>query len=210
MLLASLLVVLGIVVGGTLAWLTDDTGIVTNTFFAGEVPNEVIEDLQGNVKNDVKIKNTGNVDAYIRAAVTVTWVEVDENGNLTGNVYGEAPVLGEDYEWYPADDSSALGTIGENWKKGKDGYYYYTHKVPENTETGILFTRCKPIIDSETGKTKNQPEGYVLSVEIMGQSIQADGKNSEGIAPVIVEWGTANGGSVKAVGSDGTLTVESN
>ena len=71
-------------------------------------------------------------------------------------------------------------------------------------ETGILFTRCAPV----AGKA---PEGYQLSVEILAQSIQADGKGKDGsgndTSPVVLAWGAATGGSVESVDANGVLTV---
>lgn len=216
-LLTALIVLLAaLAVAGTIAYLISKPGKVVNTFVPGEVPNEVVENFENNVKKNVQIKNDGNVDAYIRAEVVVTWAEVDDNGDYTGNVYGTVPEMGVDYEWYPDGDSAEngnIGKIGEGWIKGDDGRYYYTKRVESGESTNILFTNCKPLVSEDTGKTPNQPEGnYVLSVEIMGQSIQADGMSGNGTdkQPVVFcEWGTAKGGSVLAVDSDKTLHIQS-
>ncbi len=147
-LLVSVLLMLTISVIGSIAYLVDNTKPLKNIFTPTSVPIKVEEDLDGDVKKNVQITNTGNTDAYIRAAVIVTWVDKD------GNVYGQSPVAGTDY------------TI--DWKKDGwveyGGYYYYTTAVTPNGSTGVLFTECKPLISKD---------GYQLSVEIVAQSIQA-------------------------------------
>ncbi len=180
LLLASLVLLVNVSIFTTMAFLTTSTGNVENTFIAKEVPNEVVEEFDHNVKKNVKIRNTGDVDAYIRAAVVFTWVDKD------GNVSGVKPVEVTDYtiEW----------KTDTGWVKGTDGYYYYTNVVPAGQTTGVLFTGCQPV----AGKA---PEGYQLSVEIMGQSIQADGKNSNGTAPVADKWPVT-------VNTDGSLTIQ--
>lgn len=180
LLMASLVMLLTVSVVGTVALLVTSAGPVENTFTPAKVPNEVVEKIDGAVKNDVRIHNLGNVDAYVRAAVVVNWV------NDEGHIYGGAvPEAGEDKDYQITWSGLSDGT----WKKGADGYYYYTQvvkaddgKADGDDETGVLFTDCKPIV----GRV---PDGYKLSVEIMGQTIQADGQNSEGKPPVELAWG---------------------
>ena len=71
-------------VTGTLAYLVTNTPDVVNTFTPGKVSCTVEEPgwQNGNtVKQNVTIKNTGNTDAFIRAAVVATWV--DEAGKIS-------------------------------------------------------------------------------------------------------------------------------
>lgn len=196
LLTSMVLLVIG-VTAGTIAFLTAQSDPVVNTFTPGRVPNEVVEEFENGVKNNVQIQNNGNVDAYIRAAVVVTWAELDDEGNATGNVYHTVPVEGTDY---------TVNWSKEDWVPGADGFYYYTRRVAPQDVTGILFTECKPLYQEGTNASPNQPEGYVLSVEIMGQSIQADGLDSADNAPVIVSWGVPKG-SVESVNADGSLVI---
>ena len=136
------------------AYLAASTPTVTNVFEPGKVPPEIDEDLEGNVKKNVTVKNMGNVDAYIRAKIVVTWQD-DQ-----GNVYPVMPV-GTDYTI----------AYGDAWTKESDGFWYYNGKVgavAPNNETEVLITECKPV----DGKA---PAGYTLHVEILAQAIQADG-----------------------------------
>jgi hypothetical protein len=109
----------------------------------------------GTEKTAVKIKNTGDTDAYIRVAVVVTWKKAD------GTVWAQAPVAGTDYTaWTP----------GTDWVRGADGYYYYTKSVAPDALTGILINQIVPL--------KAAPEaGYTLSIEIVASAIQAKPSN---------------------------------
>ena len=200
-LVAALAVTLLVTVAGTFAFLVDDDGPVKNQFIPSSVPNKVVEEFDGEVKDNVVIKNEGNIDAYIRAAVVVNWVDKD------GNIYGTAPVEGEDGDY--SMTWSGLATNG-GWAKGLDGFYYYLSRVVPDGTTNVLFTDCKPLVDNTTQTTLNQPEGYSLSVEIVAQSIQADGVDAAGEHPVVLAWGVANGGSVTSVSGsapDETLVI---
>ena len=168
-LLASLVMLLAVAVVGTAAFLTTSKGPITNTFTPSKVPNKVVETFKDNVKSDVKIKNEGDVPAYIRVALVATWVKENEQGGF--DVYGEQPAYSVAYP----DPTK--------WKQHTDGYYYYTAKVDPNTETGILFSK----IELKDGVTP--PAGYSLSVEILSQSIQADGVDENGVKPVKLAWG---------------------
>ena len=154
LLAVSLLLILSAAIGGTVAYLIDQTGSITNTFTPANVTPEVKENFGNNVKNDVQITNTGDIPAYIRVKVVVTWKDAQDN------VYGAAPKADEDYNW----------TIPANadWVKGKDGFYYYTKPVPAGKETSVLLTNCK-LRDGVKA-----PDGYKLSVDIHAQAIQAE------------------------------------
>ena len=148
--LVSLLAILCVTVGGTLAFLIDTDEPITNIFNPTEVTTTVVETLDGTVKKDVKIQNTGTTDAWIRAAVVVTWQNAD------GNVYGQAPVKDTDY----------VITWGTGWATGDDGFYYWTSPVKAETgETGALIETISP-------KGNPPADGYYLTVEIIGSGIQ--------------------------------------
>lgn len=175
LMLVSLAVLLFALVGTTLAYLTTSTKPVVNTFTPTSVPIEIDENLKDSVKEYVKVKNTGNIDAYVRVAVVVTWKDAE------GNVSATVPVKGKDYDWQDGD---------VNWKVHTDGFYYYTQKVAAGGTTENLFTNCQ----LKTGVTP--PKGYNLSVEILAQSIQA-----VPVTAVQQAWGvTIANGSVTKIG----------
>lgn len=172
--LVSLAALLFALVGTTLAYLTTSTLPVVNTFTPTSVPIEIEENLKDSVKEYVKVKNNGNIDAYIRVAVVVTWK--DDEGNVSATV----PEFSTDYTWDNDD---------EKWVKHTDGFYYYTKKVGAGDTTEELFKNCKLVV----GVTP--PTGYNLSVEILAQSIQAEPEQA-----VKYAWGvTIANGSVKKI-----------
>ena len=171
-LLVSVLVLVCAAVGGTIAFLMAQSGPVENVFKPSKVTTSVDETLEGGAKKDVKIKNTGDTEAWIRAAVVVTWQDND------GKVYGTAP--GE------ADYTIDYGT--ENgWKKGADGFWYYTRPVAAGESTGVLIASCT--------SQGTAPEGYSLNVEIIGSGIQSKPASVFG-----TQW-TSSGLKVDAAGT---------
>lgn len=168
--LVSILAILCVTVGGTLAYLVTTSGPVTNTFNPSKVTTAVEESFDGKRKSDVKIKNTGDTDAYIRAAVVVTWQDKD------GNVYGQSPAS-SDYkiEW------------GKDWVNHSDGFWYYTKPVAAGNTTGNLINSCTRT------SVGTAPDGYHLNVEIIGSGIQSKGMgtNEDGdpTKPVVLAWG---------------------
>ena len=172
--LVSLILILTIGVGGTLAYLITSTGEVKNTFTPSQVNISVNENVSNDVKSDVKIHNErDSVKAYIRAAIVVNWV------NDEGDVWAATPVLGTDYTM----------TTGNGWTLAKDGYYYHRGAVEPNADTKVLITEAKYLA--------NAPDGYYLSIEILAQAIQADGVDANGKTPVELAWGPTAAGLVK-------------
>lgn len=165
---------------GTSAYVETDAGVLENNFSLLTVPNTINEEFDNIVKKNVKVtNNSGNARAYVRAAVTANWVNGD------GEVYAEKPVEGEDFE---------VTWTSEGWVLGKDGYYYYTSMLDPAEVTAVLLTDCN-LKDNVV-----PPEGYNLRVDIMAQTIQAEGdEEATDKKPVILAWGSGNGGSVTGV-----------
>ena len=153
-LVVSLLALVLVVAGGTLAWLTAQDR-VSNSFTPAHVSCEVKETFNGTAKSGVKIWNTSDVPAYIRAYIVVTWKDAN------GNVYGQLPVAGEDY---------TMEINNNGWLKDTAGYYYYTSPVAAKDSTGdstgVLISQC-------TEAAGNAPAGCNLSVEIIAEAIQS-------------------------------------
>ena len=158
-LLFSLALILLFAVGGTLAYIVTSTNDVKNTFEPAQVACEVEEQFNGNEKSDVKIKNTGNTDAYIRAAVIITWKDSD------GNISAVAPMEDKDY--------TINYQIGD-WILGSDGYYYFKYSVAAGAVTGTALIQSCVLLD-----TCNRPgDNYDLSVEILADAIQSTPDNA--------------------------------
>ena len=146
--IVALFLFIGIATPITYAYLQDNTSEVVNTFTPGKVATEIKETFDGSEKKDVKIDNTENVPAYLRAAIIVNWVDAD------GDYAAEAPVINTDY-------NMKINTT--DWFE-KDGYYYHRKPVDPDNSTSVLINSAKPI---------SEKNGYKLSIEILGSGIQA-------------------------------------
>lgn len=176
--LVALLLLLCCTVAGTLAYLVDSTDPVTNTFTPAHVSTAVKETFKDGVKSDVKIQNTGDIDAYIRAAVIINWADAN------GNVYGGGTPAASTKE-VTGDYTISYNTDG-SWKQIGD-YWYYTKPVAADSLTEkALIESCAPV----AGKA---PEGYDLQVTILADGIQADGVGSNGKTPMEDAWGVTPG-----------------
>lgn len=150
-LLTAAVLLIGTVVGSTVAYLIAQTDVVENTFEYAKVSCKVKEDFNGgNTKKNVQITNTGSTNAYIRATYVVNWL--DSNGNIAASVP-------EGYRYDLTENPDG------KWTKGTDGYFYYLSPVaPDASTPGSLLT-C----------TVTRPENpeYRLSVEILATAIQS-------------------------------------
>lgn len=119
------LIVLGTaLVGGAVAFITASTKPVVNKFIPAVVTCQIVESVSEEQKSSVQIRNTGDIDAYIRVAVVGN--TLDEDGNVTGEL----------------DVSPYLA--GTGWEKSGD-YYYYTSPVAPDGLTGELLTAAIPL-----------------------------------------------------------------
>ena len=162
-LLMAILMLIGVAAGSTVAYLITETDNVANTFTYGQVSCKVEEKFDGGpTKSDVQIRNTGNVNAYIRATYVINWL--DKDGNIAASV--------------PSDYTCTL-TVPQNdkWVKGSDGYYYYTSAVEPGELTEKSLLECKVNYPAN-------PE-YTLSVEILATAVQSVPEDA-----VKTAWGT--------------------
>lgn len=178
--LAALLVLVLGIVGTTLAWLTDTTEDQTNTFEYAKVSCQVLEDVNeyNTQKSNVRIQNTGNTDAYIRATYVVTYR--DEAGNILYETLED--------NW-KVDLTKEINT--DSWVPGGDGYWYCMTPVAPGAETPALFK--DPINGNGTfldgGRSK---EHAITYVEILATAIQSQPVKAMGEA-----WGyTMNNGTL--------------
>ena len=148
LLLAALVVIAMGVVGGTVAYLVTKTDPVVNTFTPGEVSCKIDETFDGTTKSNVYVTNTGNTNAYIRAAIIVTWKDA------AGNIAATVPAKGTDY---------TLELNETDWVE-HDGYYYYKGSVAPNAQTEKLIKTCTDLRSNGD---------YTLCVEILADAIQS-------------------------------------
>ena len=149
----SLLIIIAIsaTAAGTLSYLFAGTDELENSFEPVFVSCSVEEKFTGSVKSDVKIRNTSDVTAYVRATFVVIFVKDD------GTVLSRQPVNGTDY-------SLSLGANG--WTLGSDGFYYYTSPLAKDAATENLINSISSL--------GTAPEGYSLTVHIAATAIQAE------------------------------------
>lgn len=123
LILATMVLLLTFAVGGTIAYLVTSTNPVVNTFTPGKVTCAVVEgaftDGTSKTKTDVKIQNTGNTTAWIRAMVVANWYE-------GGRIVAPATVS---------------FTPESGWEK-IGNYYYWNSTVAAGGFTGELIPTC--------------------------------------------------------------------
>lgn len=146
--LAAALALLLTSVGGVHAWLMARTQQEENTFVPASVTCAVEESFDGSLKQDVCIRNTGNIDAYIRAVIVVTFV------NDEGLVSAQAPVAGTDYsvDW------------GSGWQQGADGFWYYPDAVAPSAVTANLIDKASAL---------SAPDGFHLNISVIATAFQS-------------------------------------
>jgi len=152
----AVVMLIGAVVGSTVAFLVTQTDPVENKFTYASVSCAVSETFKGATKEKVQIQNTGTTDAYIRATYVVSWLNKD--GSIAPVPQGTTP------------DGYIL-SISENpnnaWTKGTDGYFYYLTPVAPGGLTDGSLVNC----------TVTYPQGvepeYILSVEILATAVQS-------------------------------------
>lgn len=162
----ALLLAVLVSIGVTLAYIIASDGPLKNEFTPSVVTTSVNETLEGRTKTKVSIKNTGDTEAYIRAAVIFNWQD------SAGNILGKTPQEGVDYKisWNVSTDYNKA----EVWVKGADGYYYYTSPVAAQHSTKNLINSCEetsPVTISNSATSTSTI--YYLTVEIVCSGIQS-------------------------------------
>lgn len=114
----------------------------------------------------VKVENP-KYSVFLRANIVVAWENIE-----SGNILAEMPEAGKDYELSLVQDGK--------WHYHSDGFYYYKEEVQTDTVTD-------PVISFNALTEK---EGYVLSVRVIAQSIQAAGKTDDNTKTAVEDaWG---------------------
>ena len=126
-LLLSLVAVLAITVGGTLAYLQATTGLLTNTFKLADVHTE-IEEKVGETKQ-VRIYNEGESDVYVRVRLSLSslteeqmdTVQVISNGDAEQYKEGNRITILTHGKWAQTDANAPMFS--------QDGFFYYTAEL---------------------------------------------------------------------------------
>ena len=151
-------------------------------------------------KNNVVITNTGNTDAFIRAAIIGQWV--DQEGRpifgFTDYVGGalapvSIPSWYQDFKSAGGYFGSFTGLPGDGWVlNNADGYYYYTSYVAPGASPNPLFT-------SYTVNVANIPQMRVggqyvdttLLIEVATQAISAKKRDGSYFSSYTAAWENA-------------------
>lgn len=188
-LIVAALVVAFVGVGGAIAWLTTSNQ-VENQFTIGTVVPGVNEDFTNGdtVKQNVSVANNGNVPIYVRAQISIYWV--DANGSQMWEEPEQEPkeiptgVIAGDYRLTIGSSGS-----GANWVQGQDGFYYWTAPLEVGNATADLIEKLERI------NAFLHKDGRQLVCDIAVQGIQADPADA-----VKEAWGVT-------IADDGTLTL---
>ena len=160
-------------VSGSLAWLTSTPGPVVNEFIPGEVTIQVDEtfDDEHTTKQNVSIKNTGNVPAYIRVALVPAWV--DDEGNIAAKP--ASLELNDDCNIAWGKDGSGYEA---DWFIGSDGFYYCKTVIEPGASTPILIKSCT---------VKGEEHEYDFELQVIASAVQSLPTSTvEKVWPVVV------------------------
>ena len=158
-LLFSLVLLLTMMVGGTLAYLTIQTNPVVNQFTPSHVSCTVKEVFDGTTKRNVNVTNTSDIPAYIR--VKLVSYRVNDDGKHIGGT-ADLPAF----------------TLGAGWVKHGE-YYYYTQPVAPGASPAANLTDSMTL----TGAYSDADGGKQV-IEVMAEAIQ-----SVPTSAVVSAWG---------------------
>lgn len=96
-LLAALVLVLGVAAGGTMAYLTDSVSVEGSRYEAGLVSCQL---------QDNRVRNTGNVDAYVKVVIAQSYL--DAEGNVCPDSDHPVPQVQAGEGWVALGDGFSL------------------------------------------------------------------------------------------------------
>lgn len=150
----AFLMLLGLCIGGSVAFLLTGSREVTNAFQPAHMACHVEEtmDKETSVKSNVYVTNDSNVPAYIRVKLLFNWRDAE----------------GENMVAQPAWKRSSSISLpeGSKWVLGSDGFFYYTEPVEAKGNTEKLIDEITLGFDPVTGSKQ--------SLEIVASCVQAE------------------------------------
>ena len=139
--------------------------IRTFTLKPNVVDVDIDDVVDGFIKKNVVITNTGNVDAYLRANIVANWMGTTDTG-MEGIALGYTTpartAFVESWELDYDNKSDNYGgkfksLPGNRWFHADDGFFYYMDPVAPGDPTGT------PLFDTYTNSDDNVPAIYYLS-----------------------------------------------
>lgn len=155
----SVVLILTLAVGGTIAFLSTKTDPVVNTFNPSQVTCSVVEDFDGKTKTNVNVENTGDIPAFIRVKL-VAYRTNDQGQHIGGTA------------------SLPAFTLGTGWVKCGD-YYYYTYPVAPGATPADSLAEVIKLTENYT-----DVDGGHQSIDVIAEAIQAGPE-----AAVKAAWG---------------------
>ena len=149
-LIISLVLLLAIAVGGTVAYLRATSGSLTNTFTLGEVKIIPTEKTTENTKSDIQFKNDGTVPVYVRATLVIYWTDI-----INGSEQAIAP---------PASSAVSIGAVKDGWFQVGDIYYYSVPVTARASTTVMLDTITVTLPNGSTAQ---------CHIDVHAEAIQA-------------------------------------
>lgn len=180
----------------------------------GADDGQTLASYAGSTKDAVEIKNTGNTDVYIRAALIGQWLDEESGDPVFGYTDFTSGQFVSVDSWYQDqfgpdaqhDQGEFEGLVGYdpdysgNWTKGTDGYYYYKNPVAPGKIIGgtaggdylgdPLFT-LYTVGTAPASAVAGQVKQIYFQLEIATQAISA--KKTDGTNYTMEEaWAKAN------------------
>ena len=134
--------------GTVIAYMFRQTEYKNNEFTPANVSCEVLETVTNNEKTSIQIKNTGNIDAYLRVRLVSYWV--DAEGNIVVKPSPELSVA-----------------LAEGWITGSNNTYYYKSPVTPGMATPNLLK------DGASISLEQDENGYLQVIEVFAEAIQS-------------------------------------
>lgn len=168
-LLLAVVLLIGCVAGGTMAYLMAKSSPVNNTFVAGEIGKLNLSETTGNsyivtpgvdiTKDPTVTFNGNNVAAYVFLKVEATdWTVSGADTTYTYSLGNN-----EEMKW----------TIADGWTKLEDGVYYKEVAANAGGQTWNVIKDNKITVSSEI--TKDNIDDYTKGLTFTAYAIQQDG-----------------------------------
>ena len=138
-------VILVLLCGATFALMYRQTQALNNQLEAAVVDCTVLEEFNGTEKSSITVKNTGNIDAYLRLRLVSYWV--DSNDKIVSKP-SKMPTV----------------TVAAGWVAGSDNTYYYSKPIAPGGITPNLL---------DVNMTLVEEDGYLQVVEVFADAIQS-------------------------------------
>ena len=168
-------------VGGTISYLVDKTGTVTNTFTPADLEITPDEKVEGMQKSNITFTNASNVSVFVRSTLEIYWTDTIDGSEQRIAAPAGAKVTLDD-------------TLGKDWFKVGEVYYYSKALNPSTAtsgkQTSVMLTN--PITVSNPSNTAT------CHINVHCEAIQAEPEYVVEEAWKVVKVNETNGELVPA------------